>query len=209
MAVLDATAVPAPASQEHNLVGQGKNTTIQPFLPSRRTSRRGFWVGSTRRCACSCHGTSWNSFARRLLWLEYTPLRQQCDNNTCDLWTVGSSLKLRLTNFGPRWNVIIQAQIMQRDGAMSLQPRLLVQRVTPRNSPGFMVIEDYIYYRLGFEQLKETLTTLARHHPSFRNHIDPDGMSYIQVSHSRPGKISCHSYAKPRRKTRRRYYYSA
>ncbi|KAH6695764.1 hypothetical protein F5X68DRAFT_272982 [Plectosphaerella plurivora] len=98
LTVLETTQIQTLADESPKFLKNTPSTAVSSSLQARRPIRRGCWVGSMRRCLCSCHNTS--TYSLGFLTMEYTPIRQKCDNETCDSWTFGSSVNLGLTSFG-------------------------------------------------------------------------------------------------------------
>lgn len=141
--------------------------------------RRGCWQGS-RQCHCRRHN---NAKARGSSWpLEFTPVDSDCGNKNCSARTLGGSLKVKLAPLGLRWSIIIQAQVVQQEGFIALRHGWVVDRIMPSNSPGFLSICRYFGGTLSFENARNSLRELSRNDPTFRNHVDTKGRSYVQVS---------------------------
>ena len=138
---------------------------------------------SIRPCSCSCHrkqqrgGDYW--------WLHYTPwsgLASTCDNESCTESTRGFTLRLALSQLGVSRAVMLQFQVCAGTRTSSLRPALSIERILPYSAPGFINYGDL--HELPEEQyisLKSELESLSRSDSTFRRHVNPAGLNYLEV----------------------------
>ncbi|KAI7759836.1 hypothetical protein LZL87_009159 [Fusarium oxysporum] len=120
----------------------------------------------------------------RHFWaLEYTPLaifRQTCDKKSCNVVKYGGTFRFALSQLGIRWATVVQLYIVTTSGRYSLRPSIEVERVVPYTSPGFEILWKLRNRMISFEDGREELVHLRRTDPTFPNHVDPSGKSYIE-----------------------------
>ncbi|WKT50771.1 hypothetical protein QSH57_015741 [Fusarium oxysporum f. sp. vasinfectum] len=135
----------------------------------------------SRGCSCTCHRTERTS---RHFWaLEYTSLaifRRTCDKKSCNVVKYGGTFRLALSQLGIRWATVVQFYIVTTSGRYSLRPSIEVERVVPYTSPGFEILWKLRNRMISFEDGREELVHLRRTDPTFPDHVDPSGKSYIE-----------------------------
>lgn len=149
---------------------------IQPPKLRRR------WNCAERNCSCSCHHTA---RATRYFWsLEYTPLYafyQPCDDKTCSVTRYGGTFRFALSQLGIRWSAIIQFHIHAAPGKFLFRPDFEVERIVPYTAPAFETLWRCQNHLITIEEARDTLVDLYHTDPTFKNHINPGGKSYIEV----------------------------
>jgi hypothetical protein len=140
------------------------------------------WNCAERHCSCSCHRTA--KTTRRFWALEYTPLdafRQTCDNKSCNVTKYGGTFSFALSQLGIRWSAIIQFHILAAPGKFLFRPAFEVERIVSYTSPGFETLWRCQKDLITVEEALDRLVDLYRSDPSFKNHVNPGGKSYIEV----------------------------
>ncbi|WJG35726.1 uncharacterized protein FOBCDRAFT_186319, partial [Fusarium oxysporum Fo47] len=169
---------PTPSANSSNLSSVSRQTVT--FFDRSRFRRRGDCL--SRYCSCICHRTERTS--RRFWALEHTPLavfKQICDKESCNAVKYGGTFRFALSQFGVRWATVIQLYIVTTSGKYSLRSSFEVERVVPYTSPGFETLWKIREGIITFEEGRETLVHLHLTDPTFPNHVDPSGKSYIEV----------------------------
>ncbi|EGU72957.1 hypothetical protein FOXB_16545 [Fusarium oxysporum f. sp. conglutinans Fo5176] len=85
-----------------------------------------------------------------------------------------------LSQLGIRWATVVQFYIVTTSGRYSLRPSIEVERVMPYTSPGFEILWKLRNRMISFEDGREELIHLRRTDPTFPDHVDPSGKSYIE-----------------------------
>jgi hypothetical protein len=140
------------------------------------------WNCAERACSCSCHHTARK--ARRFWSLEYTPLssfRQACDNKSCSATKYGGTFRLALSQLGIRWSAVIQIHVLATPGKFLFRPDFEVERIVPYTSPGFEILWRCEHGLITVEEARDSLVDLYHSDLTFNNHVNPNGMSYIEV----------------------------
>jgi hypothetical protein len=168
---------PGPCSADHSKHG---NHAVARMLPSK--SRRQ-WSCAERHCSCSCHRTARTS--RRFWALEYTPLdvfREACDDKSCNATKYGGTFSFALSQLGIRRSAIIQFYVLVGLGKFSFRPVFDVVPIVPYTSPGFEALWRCEEGLITVEEARDRLVGLYQSDPYFRNHVNPNGESYIEVN---------------------------
>lgn len=140
------------------------------------------WNCETRHCSCSCHNTC--KVSSRFWALEYTPFTTRgrvCDNEMCGGTKYQVALRFALSQLGIRWLAALQLHVAVGAGSLSLRPSLVMQRIVPYTSPGFEILHRVQYDGMSFEEARNKLVDLCRSDPTFKDHVNPSGYSYIEV----------------------------
>ena len=143
---------------------------------------RRHWNCAERHCSCSCHRTA--RITRRFWALEYSPLdvfRQTCDSKSCNVTKYGGTFSFALSQLGIRWSAIIQFHILATPGKFLFRPVFEVERIVPYTSPGFETLWRCQEDLITVEEARDRLVDLYRSDPTFKNHVNPGGKSYIEV----------------------------
>lgn len=141
------------------------------------------WNCAERACSCSCHHTV--RTGQRFWSLEYTPLyafHQICDSKSCSATKYGGTFRFSLSQIGIRWSAIIQFHVLAAPGKFLFRPAFEVERIVPYTSPGFEILWRCEQGLITVEEAHDGLVNLYQSDPTFKNHVDPDGISYIEVS---------------------------
>jgi hypothetical protein len=77
--------------------------------------------------------------------------------------------------------MVIQLYYVTTSGKYSLRPSFDVERVMPYTSAGFEILWKIQEHIITFEEGREALVHLHRTDPTFPDHVDPNGKSYIEV----------------------------
>jgi hypothetical protein len=93
----------------------------------------------------------------------------------------GGKFSFALSPFGIRWSAIIQFHVLAAQGKFSLRPAFEVERIVPYTSPGFETLLKCENNLITFEEARDRLVDLYRSDPTFKNHVNPAGESYIEV----------------------------
>lgn len=144
--------------------------------------KRNLWNCLDRSCSCSCHHTS--TISRRFWAFEFSGLNTltgKCDQPSCTGTSYGIRLVLAFSRFGIPWSSIISLQVATALGKVQLRPSLELQRTVRYTSPGFAAIWKLEKSLITFEEACTELERLSREDPSFRTHVNPAGVSYIEV----------------------------
>ncbi|KAH7007456.1 hypothetical protein EDB80DRAFT_457730 [Ilyonectria destructans] len=168
---------PTASANSSNLSSVSRQTIT--FADRPRSRRRGDCL--SRYCSCICHRTERTS--RRFWALEHTPLaifQQICDKESCDVVKHGGTFRFALSRLGIRWATVIQLYFVNTSGKYSLRSSFEVERVVPYTSPGFEILWNIREDIITFEEGREALVHLHRTDPTFPNHVDPSGKSYIE-----------------------------
>lgn len=171
--LLIADAYPSDKSK----VESNATACIQPIKLRRK------WNCAERACSCSCHHTV--RIGQRFWSLEYTPLyafRQTCDNKFCSATKYGGTFRIALSQLGIRWSAVIQFHVLAAPGKFLFRPAFDVERIVPYTSPGFQIIWRCQRRLITHEEAHDSLINLYQSDPTFKDHVDPDGISYIEVS---------------------------
>ncbi|KAF8855102.1 hypothetical protein BDZ45DRAFT_805312 [Acephala macrosclerotiorum] len=166
---------PASYSSDKSNVDSHTIACIQP------PKFRNHWNCAERHCSCSCHYTARTT--RRFWALEYTPLyvfRQNCDNKSCNGNKYGGKFSFALSQLGIRWSAIIQFHILATPGKFLFRPGFEVERIVPYTSPGFETLWRCQNLLITAEEARDRLVDLYRSDPTFKNHVNPGGISYIE-----------------------------
>jgi len=166
------------ASHQSNNSKVEIHTTTGIIAPKPR--RR--WNCAERQCSCSCHRTIRTT--GRFVQFEYTPLdvfRQTCDQKSCNVTKYGGKFSFALSQFGIRWCAIIQFHVLAAPGKVLFRPAFEVERIVPYTSPGFEILWRCKHDLISVDEAQDRLVILYRSDPTFKNHVDPSGMSYIEV----------------------------
>jgi hypothetical protein len=169
---------PAPAS---NSSSQSKvdSHAVSCNLPPRVRRR---WNCAERHCSCCCHRTA--KTAGRFWAVKYTPLdvfRQTCNSKSCNATKYGGIFRFALSPLGIWWSANIQFHVLAAQGKFSLRPAFEVERIIPYTSPGFETLWKCKNHLITFEEARDRLVDLYRSDPTFKNHVNPGGKSYIEV----------------------------
>jgi hypothetical protein len=167
---------PASYSSDKSKVDSNAIACIQP------PKFRRHWNCAERYCSCSCHHTVRTT--RRFWSLEYTPLdvfRQTCDNKSCNATKYGGTFSVALSQLGIRWSAIIQFHILAAPGKFLFRPAFEMERIVPYTSPGFETLWRCEQDLITVEEARDSLIDLYRSDPTFKNHVNPAGKSYIEV----------------------------
>ncbi|KAF4340918.1 ankyrin repeat-containing protein [Fusarium beomiforme] len=105
---------------------------------------------------------------------------QTCDKESCNVVKYGGTVRLALSQLGIRWAAVIQLYIVTTSGKYSLRPSFDVERIVPYTSPGFEILWKMRNLEISFEEGREELVNLHRTDPTFPDHVDPSGHSYIE-----------------------------
>ncbi|KAH6974327.1 hypothetical protein BKA56DRAFT_645492 [Ilyonectria sp. MPI-CAGE-AT-0026] len=168
---------PTASTNSSNLSSVSRQTIN--FADRPRFRRRGDCL--SRYCSCICHRTERTS--RRFWALEHTPLavfQQICDKESCNVSEHGGTFRFALSQLGIRWATVIQLYFVTAAGKYSLRSSFEVERVVPYTSPGFEILWNVRENIITFEEGREALVHLHRTDPTFPNHVDPSGKSYIE-----------------------------
>ncbi|KAH8666272.1 hypothetical protein BGZ61DRAFT_538455 [Ilyonectria robusta] len=168
---------PTASANSSNLSSVSRQTVNLADRP--RFRRRGDCL--SRFCSCICHRTERTS--RRFWALEHTPLsvfQQICDKESCNVVKHGGTFRFALSQLGIRWAMVIQLYFVTTSGKYSLRSSFEVERVVPYTSPGFEIMWNIRENIITFEEGREALVHLHRTDPTFPNHVDPSGTSYIE-----------------------------
>ena len=158
----------------------GYDMTVARSGDSARSPRRRDCLRSA--CSCSCHRTE--EVQGRFWGLKYTPVaafQNACDNAQCSGSKHGVKLRLALSRYGLRWATIMEFQIQTTAGRVSLHPALEIERIMPYTSRGFQLIRMFYQDLMSTEEIMHELTVLAQKDPTFRHHVDPAGVNYLEV----------------------------
>lgn len=137
---------------------------------------------TVRHCSCRCHRRT--GINRRFWALDYNPLavlRENCDRAECNATEYGFSFRVALTQLGINWSLAIGLQVQMAAGRVGLRPNLQMERTVPYTSPGFELIWRCSHNLISYEEAQQGLVDLYRSDPTFKNHVAPDGRSYIEV----------------------------
>jgi hypothetical protein len=168
--------IPASYSSEESTVA---SQDLACILPPK--SRR-YWNCAEKHCSCSCHRIARTT--RRFWALEYTPLdifRQACDNKSCNVTKYGGTFRFALSQLGVRWSGVIQFHLHAAPGKFLFRPAFEVERIVPYTSPGFEILWRCQLKMITIEEARDRLVDLYRSDPTFKDHINPGGKSYIEV----------------------------
>jgi hypothetical protein len=141
------------------------------------------WNCAERACSCSCHRKARTT--RRFWSLEYTPLslfRQPCDNKSCSATKYGGTFRFALSQLGIRWAAVVQFHVLATPGKFLFRPAFEVERIVPYTSPGFEILWRCQIDLITVEEAQKSLVDLYHSDPTFKDHVDPAGKSYIEVS---------------------------
>ncbi|PMD37920.1 ankyrin [Hyaloscypha variabilis F] len=166
---------PASSSPEETVNNGDTIACDRPFRNRRR------WNCAERHCSCSCHRTTRTN--RRFWALEYTPLhifRQACDNKSCNATEYGGTLSFALSQLGIPWSAIIQFHVLAEPGKFLFRPAFEMERIVRYTSPGFEALWRCQNNLITVEEARDRLTDLYRSDPTFKNHVNPSGKSYIE-----------------------------
>jgi hypothetical protein len=170
----------APSSSNESKVESDAITSI----PSSKLKRH--WNCAERQCSCSCH---YAARTKQRFWaLEYTPLhvfQQACDNKSCNTTKYGGSFRIALSQLGIRWSAVIQFHILAAPGKFLFRPSFDVERIVPYTSSGFETLWRCKNNLITLEEARDKFVDLHRSDPTFKDHVDPGGESYIEVRLSR------------------------
>lgn len=137
---------------------------------------------TVRSCSCRCHCRT--GINRRFWALDYNPLavlRESCDRAECNATEYGFSFRVALSQLGINWSLAISLQVQMAAGRVGLRPNLQMERTVPYTSPGFELIWRCYHKLISYEEARKGLVDLYRSDPTFKNHVAPDGTSYIEV----------------------------
>jgi hypothetical protein len=135
-----------------------------------------------RRCADSRHLTK--TASGRFWAIEYSPLSAFLEENKtrrCSSTWLRFQLRVALSQYRIPWAIILGLDFQLAGGVLSLQPALQAQIIVPYTSPGFELIWRCQNWMLSVEDTCTALIEMSRSDPSWKNHRDPMGRSYIQV----------------------------
>jgi hypothetical protein len=143
---------------------------------------RRHWNCAERACSCSCHHTIRTT---KSFWLlEYTPpyiFRQNCDNKSCCATKYGGTLRLALSQLGIRWSAVVQFHILAAPGKFLFRPAFEVERIVQNTSPGFKTLWECQRHLITVEEARDRLVNLYHSDPTFKNHVNRNGKSYVEV----------------------------
>lgn len=139
---------------------------------------------TSRFCSCICHRTVATS--TRFWAFEYFPLAsflRKCDTNTCNTAKFGFDVRIALTRLGIKRAVVAHYYILSASGGFSIHASLKPELVVPYTSPGFEIIWKTRTHQMTIQKAQVELTKLFRTDPgAFRDHVNPSGGSYIEVT---------------------------
>lgn len=177
-------SVPTAASTERTSgtqpglsVGFINNSQLQ-----RATRPRRRFDCTIKHCSCRCHYRV--GISRRFWALDYNPwvaLRGGCDRTECDATEYGVNLRVALSQLGVNWSLTIGVQVQLVANRVGLRPNLQVERIVPYTSLGFELIWRCKHGLITYEEAQTGLVKLHRSDPTFKNHVAPNGKSYIEV----------------------------
>jgi hypothetical protein len=175
------TAPPLPRTPASYSLEESKvaSQDVACILPPK--SRR-YWNCAERHCSCSCHRTARTT--QRFWALEYTPLdvfRQACNNKSCNFTKYGGTFRFALSQLGVRWSGVIQFHVHAAPGKFLFRPAFEVERIVPYASPGFETLWRCKQRMITIEEARDRLVDLYRSDPTFKDHVNPGGESYIEV----------------------------
>jgi len=138
----------------------------------------------TRHCGSLCHLTG--NKAGRFWFLEYTPLSillTRPDNGNCESGQFCLSLRLALSNYGIPFALIAGLNITSDPTGVTLRPSLRTERTVKYTSPGFETLVRLKHDNITVDEAKRRFIKLFRSDSSFKDHRDPSGKGYLQVTH--------------------------
>ena len=138
----------------------------------------------TRRCGSLCHLTG--NKTGRFWFLEYTPLSillTRPDNGKCETGQLCLSLRLALSNYGIPFALIAGLNITSDPTGVTLRPSLRTEPIVNYMSPGFETLIRLKHYDITVDEAKRRFIKLFRSDSSFKDHRDPSGKGYLQVTH--------------------------
>lgn len=133
-------------------------------------------------CSCSCHYIARTT--QRFWALEYTPLYmfgQPCDNASCNTTKYGGKFSFALSQLGFQWSAIIQFYILAAPGKFLFRPAFEIEQIVRYTSPGFETLWRCQNNEITVGEARDRLVQLYRSDPTFKNHVNPGGKSYIEV----------------------------
>jgi len=107
--------------------------------------------------------------------------RQACDNKSCNATEYGGAFSFALSQLGIPWSAIIQFYVLAEPGKFLFRPAFEIERIVRYTSPGFEVLWRCKKNLITVEEARDRLIDLYRSDPTFKNHVNPIGMSYIEV----------------------------
>lgn len=179
----DATTIQECAIPTGQAVVETTSTRCeQNQMISRATKRRHC---GQRHCDCSCHLTGKKS--GRFWFLEYTPLSillQKPENGRCGSSRFCLNFRLALSNYGIPFAIVAGLNITADAIGFDLQPALRAERIVKYTSPGFEILHRLEARNISLEEAQTKFVELYRSDTSLRDHRDPSGKSYLQVTPS-------------------------
>jgi hypothetical protein len=149
-----------------------------------------------QRCSCSCHriwslsGPSWTLELNPILaFLRRTP------NCRCDAICFRVNLRLALAQYGIYKVFTMGLDLLFEAGRYTIHSALRIDCVVKNTSPGFEALWLCSMGVITFVEAKERLVELERSDTTFRQHVNPDGRSYMHVS---ANPINCFVFAPDR-----------
>ena len=128
----------------------------------------------------------------RLWWLELssTPgLSHTCRTGCARRCVWYAKLRMTLTWLNLPFAVTANFGFSSRNGQYELKPPLSFQHVVKNTSPGFEAIFLCGVNILSVGVCKQRLRDLARCDVYFKDHVNPEGQSYLRVSLTRCGML--------------------
>jgi hypothetical protein len=122
----------------------------------------------------------------RFWFLEYTPLSfilTRPDNENCQSGQLCLSLRLALSKYGIPFALIAGLNIKSDPTGITIQPALRTERTVDYTSPGFETLVRLQYFDITIDEAQRRFIKLFRSDSSFKNHRDPSGKSYLQVTY--------------------------
>jgi hypothetical protein len=78
--------------------------------------------------------------------------------------------------------VAVDLAVISKTGTWALVPSLRVRKVQKFTSRGFEIIWLCQMGRMDWPEARQSFIDFYRHNPDMGRHVDPEGISYLEVS---------------------------
>lgn len=109
---------------------------------------------------------------------------QSCDHPSCNGRRYDVSIRVALSQLGLPLAFTLGFHFQSEMADYSLYPSLDTQTIVRYTSPGFKLLFDIMHSEIELVEGMKQFTELWRRDPDMKNHVNPGGRSYVEVSDS-------------------------
>lgn len=89
---------------------------------------------------------------------------------------------MALSQLGIPLAVAVDLAVIAKTGTWAIVPCLRVRKVQRFTSRGFEILWRYKTKQMDWPEAKQAFIDFYRRNPDMGTHVDPDGVSYLEVS---------------------------